>query len=336
LPEIVHFGASEQPLSPAQLSAWTSGTAGQTVAGGIIQIPALGTGLAIPVINSKITRNGQVVLTDNQLCGVFSGQITQWSQISKVARSSVFNVIYRSDSAGTTFTLTQHLAAVCNSTNSNFPTNFSGTTTFATLFPTGTPPTFIGVKGLAGLANYLNTSTTSAISYLSPDYTTIAPNSDALLTTGLHSTLVVAGLTGAGTKSFLPTITGITAGLNHAGTGSVNATPPASAVAAMNPSNWQPLIPRVTTGYPLVAYANVLMPQCFSNPNVAAGLIAWLNDHYTNAAYQTIENNNGLVRIGHTKASKFVGAVEFNILANSNHWNVNIQNPKICAGLPGR
>lgn len=335
-PAVIHFGASEQPLSVTQIASWATIATGQSQAGNLIQIPSLGTGLALPIANRAITRNGQLVLDDNALCGIFSGLLTDWSQVGTVASAGPIRVVYRPESAGTTFTLTQHLAAVCTSANSIFQPLPAATTTFTTLFPNGVPRNFYPVRTLAGLAFDMARNETSAIGYLSPDYTTIAPNSDARLSDGTRSPLVVAAVRAPNGRAYLPDIAGITRGLNHPGAISFNSTPPATATAARVPSNWLPLVPTTTDGYPLVAYSNLLMPQCFSDRTVGAGLRAWLSAHYGNPAYVAIQNSNGLVRIAGTPASRFLAAVRANILSNVNGWNVNIGNAALCKAVPGR
>lgn len=333
---VIHFGASEQPITAAQIGAWLTLATGQSQAGNLIQIPSLGTGLALPVVNRAIRRNGQLVLDDDALCGIFSGLITDWSQVSSVAAPGPIRVVYRPESAGTTFTLTQHLAAVCTSFNSNFRPPAVATTTFSTLFPGGVPANFFPVRGLAALAYDMARAESSAIGYISPDYTTIAPNSDARLSDGTRSPLLVAALRAPSGRAYLPTVPGITRGLNNPGLTAVHASPPANVADARVPSNWLPLVPTVTDFYPLVAYSNILMPQCFSDRAVGTGLRTWLIAHFSNPTYIAIQNSNGLVRIAGTPASPFIEAVRSNILNNLKCWNVNLGNPTACAGLPGR
>ncbi|MBF3173840.1 protein disulfide reductase, partial [Pseudomonas aeruginosa] len=52
----------------------------------------------------------------NTLCGVFSGRLTDWSQIPGSGRSGAITVVYRSESSGTTELFTRFLNASCSST----------------------------------------------------------------------------------------------------------------------------------------------------------------------------------------------------------------------------
>lgn len=54
----VHYAASDLPLAPSLVSAWASSAVGAPQGGHLIQIPSMGTGIAIPVVNPKVTKNG--------------------------------------------------------------------------------------------------------------------------------------------------------------------------------------------------------------------------------------------------------------------------------------
>ena len=214
----IHFGASDATLSASpQISTWNSSGGGSTVAGcttsniglagtsanggqggPIIQVPSFGTTIAIPYNTPGQPNNGQLRFTDAQLCGIFSGFITSWTDGhltngvgdavnypsivgTGAAPTGTIFVAYRGDGSGTSFLLAQHLHAVCNSTNlgagaSNLVGgNFTASTTFANNFTGATPPAnfhaFTGSGGLAGgvLAN------SGSMGYLSPDFTLVAP-----------------------------------------------------------------------------------------------------------------------------------------------------------------
>jgi ABC-type phosphate transport system substrate-binding protein len=340
--ENVDFIATEQPLSATQTSAWDTLPTGSATAGGLIQVPIMGAGLAIVVRAPSITRNGQIVLSDNQLCAIFSGQITNWSQIPNSRGNDTITVVYRPDSAALSYQLTQHLAAVCNSSNSAFLLPITPSTYFASIFGSGgVPANFYAVPTLIGLATYMETTAaSSAISYLSPDWTTIAPHSTNLIG-GASSTLYAAALTGSGSTPFLPNLAGITLGLSNpsASTGSAFTTvtsPPQSATNAANPLNWLPLIPAVKTGYPIVSYSAMVLPQCFANPAIGNALKTLLKNHYLKKPFISLQNNNGYVGIAVTPAISFLPTVQRMILANDYGWNLDIGNKKACKHLAGR
>jgi phosphate transport system substrate-binding protein len=335
----VDYGTSDGTFSATQISGWATFTYGQPAAGNLIQLPSMGTSQSIPVENSAVTGNGTLILNDNDLCGVFSGKLTDFSQLS-LGKGSVtptagaITVVVRSDAAGATQMLTGHLAAVCttgNGGNSNI--TFTPTTAFNSLFPNDVLPTnFVAESQASGVATELE-SLTSAIGYVSPDWTTEYSNSGALVN-GQKSTLVIASVLNGSTAE-LPTLKNITAALAHPVIGST-LTPPENATEAANPSNWVPLIETASTGYPIVGYTTIDFAQCYADKTVAAGIKAYLKDHYTKAAYKTIQANNGFVTVSSSGAAKFLEDIIHDIIGNKSKWDTDIQDKKACKGLAGR
>jgi ABC-type phosphate transport system substrate-binding protein len=350
----VDYGASDATLSSTQISTWATSSFGQSAAGNLIQLPSMGVGISIPVNNPAITANGVLEVSDNDLCGIFSGLLTDFSQITDSGTTPTpgpFNVVYRTDSSGTSFLLTGHLSAVCIANNSSPTVTFTATTTFATLFPnngagvinTSAFPNAIGEKGSSGVADELagcNGAVPDAFGYLSPDFTTVDPQSDATLGCEINgsekSPLVVAGVFN-GKKSYIPTVTEIKLGLLHpkAGTGQ-NLTPPANAIEGANPALWVPVEPLVTEGYPIVGYTTFDFAQCYASTAVASAIDTFLLDHYKKASYKSIETNNGFVDLKASHASQFFTTIADNILANKKGWNTDIEDATACSGLAGR
>jgi ABC-type phosphate transport system substrate-binding protein len=340
---VVDYGASDATLSSSQIAGWATSTYGQNVAGNLIQLPSMGVGVSIPVQNSAVTSNGALILSDADLCGVFSGKITDFSQLT-VAKPSVtpaagpITVVVRSDGSGTSFLLTNHLSAVCTTgAGGNSNITFTATTTFASLFPNSQlPSNFSAQKGSSGVAATLEANS-SAIGYLSPDFTTIDPNSGANTVNGKPYTLVVASVLNGKTAE-LPTTALITTGLAHAKLGQT-LTPPTTAAAGANPNNYVPLIQTTTAGYPIVGYTTYDFAQCYANPTISAGIIAFLKDHYLNTTYTGDQNNNGFVAMSASGANKFLTVIRQHIIANINSspaWNVDIEDKTACKGLAGR
>jgi ABC-type phosphate transport system substrate-binding protein len=340
----VDYGASDATLNSTQIATWATSSFGQSYAGNLIQLPSMGVGVSIPVNDTNITSNGQATLSDNDLCGIFSGKLTNFSQITDSATApaaGVFKVVYRSDGSGTTFLLTNHLNAVCNSTNTAAGVTFTATTSFASLFSNIATqfPTAIGQKGSNGIANYmaglLSGPVPQALGYLSPDFTTVDPNSDATLSNGAKSPLVVAGVKN-GTTAILPTTVNITTALAHAKLGE-NLTPPSTAAQGANPASWVPLIQTASAGYPIVGYTTFDFAQCYNNTTVLAGVKAFLKDHYGNkATFYPIQNRNGFVTVANSGAARFVKTIDQNILANAHGWNTDIGDATACTGKHGR
>jgi phosphate transport system substrate-binding protein len=341
----VHYGTSDSVLNATQVSTWATSTWGQSAAGNLIQLPALGTGPAIVVNDTNVTSNGQLNLSDSDLCGIFSGLITDYSQLTdtgtfKPAPGGI-QVVYRIDSAGPTFLLTNHLAAVCNSGNTKAGITFAPTTTFATLFPGGVAafiPNSFGVTLSAGTANYMaglsNGPVPQAIGYVSPDWTSITPNSPEVLQNGLPSPLLVAGIFN-GKLAYTPTTKNILAGLQHVKIGT-NLTPPANKTDGANPLKWVPTVQVVTIGYPIVGYGTFLFAQCYNNATDLAGIKSFLTSHYTATAYKAFQSNNGLVPIPNAGSAKFLAAIQKNILKNANAWGTDLGDKAACTGLAGR
>lgn len=362
----VHYAASDSALSTTQISAWATSAFGTTASGHLIQIPSLGTAIALPVINSLVTQNGAttshtavlggIILTDNDLCGIFSGKITDWNQTSANAKLApgLITVVYRNDGAGATFQLLNHFTAVCTAANSSFKTlPVVASLTFASLFPGGVLPipplqtvtNFLGVKLSSGMANTLanlagGPTLTSAIGYVSPDYTTVDPNSDVRLSNGQPSPLVVAAVK-LGALPYIPDVASIRTALNH---GKIfnpagPSAPPTTATAGAQTAAYVPLIETVSSGYPIVGYAVFNFAQCYASPGITKALLDFLvKGHYsaTNTTYSAIINRNGFVAISNSGAKAFLTAINNNILKNVNGWNDNIGNATACAGLTGR
>ena len=258
-PNYVDYGASDSTLSSTQIATWATYSFGQAQAGNLIQLPSMGVGVSFPVINKSVKTNGAVSLSDTDLCEIFSGGYTDFSQITdsvslkKVANkyaAGTINVIYRGDGSGTSFLLTSHLANVCTSADTAPGFTFTATTTFASLFNagngggsftknaaglyvvvTGLGPNSQnnGPKGSGGIATQMEDApTVGQISYLSPDFTTVDPKSNATVN-GAPSTLLVASVL-LGTTPELPNVTNISNALAHpkAGTGT-NTNPPSTA-----------------------------------------------------------------------------------------------------------
>jgi phosphate transport system substrate-binding protein len=113
----IAFGASDATLSPTQISTWATATFGQPVSGNLIQMPTFGTPIAIVFKKTTHQQEAGFQFTDDQICGIFSGKITSWQDPSlstvplagSTLPTGTIHPVYRIDSSGTTFLLTQHL-----------------------------------------------------------------------------------------------------------------------------------------------------------------------------------------------------------------------------------
>jgi len=132
-----HFGASDAPISASEFNLGVTNkgaTRGQPV-----QFPATAGAIAIIYNNNQIVKkNGaveQLNLTEAQICQIWSGQISNWSDLGRPAKP--IKLVYRSDSSGTSFGFSNHLSYVCPSATYNRGTlinGFSTQSTFAKAF----------------------------------------------------------------------------------------------------------------------------------------------------------------------------------------------------------
>jgi len=344
----VDFGASDAFLTSGQFGVTTTGQYSDTTNGTpnlsatdgpVIQIPAFGTPITIAFTSPTKTVKGKtsayitsLKLTDPQICGIFSGAITDWHTLSStIPAGTQINVAYRSDSSGTTFLLTNHFYdagsnKVCNTSNAP---NFTGLTgpqkVFASLFTGGTPPgNFTGASGSIGVQQAI-TATPGTIGYLSPDYTnqaTKSPNYNA----AVLAAYVVNPNNGA---AYLPSSANAHLGLAYPAAESTNLTPPANATNAANPYLWVPNIPATKEGYSIVGYTNEYFSECYADKKVTGlAIVALLNDNYSKTPYTTDITNDGFAAL----PTALVTAITNTFINNNSKYNLNIDGTECAKG----
>ncbi len=327
----MHFGASDNPLTTDQINAWNSNApqsgcavqnGGVALGGPLLQLPTIGTPVTIAYNNPSQTADGGLTFTDDQICGIFSGKITNWSDpaLSGIAARHVppgpITVVLRSDGSGASALLTSHLAAVCHvGVNSNI--SFTSTQTFAQLF-SPLPSNFIGASGSGGVQASIGlsaaatggaaTGTSGSIGYISPDYTQVAT---------IHN----------GNLLFPPVAYYVN---NHNG-GKVlpdNANTSLALSQAPNPTPTQqqtgtayvPTVADPTVGYPIVGYTTIILPACYSDPNVAGEIAEFLGQIYGVPDYFAIILQQGFVPL---PASLFQ-ILNNNIFTNESNNNIDL------------
>ncbi|ABB11183.1 substrate-binding domain-containing protein [Burkholderia lata] len=340
---MVDFAYSDAALSSSQITSYKTGLG--TTNGPLIQIPYIVTPITVPIINGPAvtstttpqTTPGQahsIALNDDDLCGVFSGKLTNWNQVTNPETGSVYTlhapitVVYRSDSSGTTELLTRHLVAVCTTANTAPGVTFVDSTTFTASFPTGFPSgsTFVAASGSGGVRNQLvtyatTTTTTAAVAYLSPAYTNTYLAPQSTVTTSASATqLPVASLrnTAIGTY-YAPTYANASMALS-------NFAPPTAGIPARNQVNWVPNAGNPTSGYPVSGTSQIILSQCYADPNIATAMHDLLNSHYTNASFASIVHGNGFDMV----ASNYLAAISQDFLSNTSTYNLDIGNTSIC------
>ena len=337
---LVAFGASDAYLTSDQVACWSGTTANCTAAGyatpttapsvaggNIIQIPAFGTAVAVAHTNQY---SKPIKLNDDDLCGIFSGKITDWSNVSagsakdRAGQAGTISVVVRSDGSGTSFLFTQHLAKVCTSTNTASGVTFVATKTFASVFPSSTlPSNFTGASGSTAVADALLTGT-NLVSYLTPDFTSIAPvglsHFQKLATLGgVSVSTLVAGKTDAQLialaltspyqyikyasvynttegKYYYPNTGSTTKALSNPGATDYAPGYPTTKVNAQDATKWIPSIAQPAKGYPIVGYTALLFPTCYANSSVANYVKSFLTQLY-NSGNKTNLTAEGFVGV---------------------------------------
>ena len=325
----VDFSLSDAAITSADLSTYAG--LDQATDGALIQIPMIGVPITIPFTDPGVSTNGGLRLTDTDLCGIFSGKIQNFAQLSyhpAGGSSGAFQVVYRQDSAGTTFLLTEHLGKVCTTANSNFTSADLAsmpTSTFTALSTTANLPNAIAANGINGEASAV-AAAPAAIGWVSPDHTSIA----ATPAPGYGSLLVAAVRSPNGTY-YLPTYTNTSTALSGAQKNAINATAPTDATAA-DQTKWLPQLPQPQTGYPIVGYTTWVFATCYQSGKADA-IRSFLGRHFeTNGPYKKTITNNGYLPV--TNAG-YVAAIRKYFLTSTS-LNLDIGDPTACAGKTGR
>jgi ABC-type phosphate transport system substrate-binding protein len=364
----VHFAASDLALTQGQIDCWNSGfasnalasggcaasgfnvastfTGGRTRGGPLIELPAFGIPLVI-AYSSSSTR--PVTLQDMDVCGIFSGKITQWNHTLAGPKSGLsglsgtINVVVRAEGSHTTLVLTQYLSNVCaTGTSGNSAITFAPTNLFSSLFSGGIlPSNFNPRSGIAAVADAIS-STGNAIGYVTPDYTSIAPNSIPNSTAGSS---INAWIPSASSrylklkpaqiyndheqKAYFPTIGATNLALRSPNIASGDTVPkaPASKTAALNPTNWIPVIGDPLRGYPIVGYTTLEFAQCYSNAAIGTEIKAWITQLYSSA------NKSNLVNEGFAAVPASIGADILKIYtSNWSGFAMDIDENRVCNG----
>lgn len=121
------FAATDSPYNQSEFSTFlTNNGATRTQP---TQFPFVAAVLGI-IYNNSDAPATPIALTEEKLCKVFSGQITNWRQLSLAFPSKPIKVVYRGDSSGTSFAFSNHLSAVCGTDVGGNITGFKTSQTF--------------------------------------------------------------------------------------------------------------------------------------------------------------------------------------------------------------
>jgi phosphate transport system substrate-binding protein len=158
----VDFGASDAPLSDAQLSNAT----------GLVLMPETLGGVAITYDLQPygISNSTAINFTGDVLAQIYMGKITQWNDLAIQALNpnlqlpkATITAVHRSDGSGTTYAFTDYLSAV----NPDWKSTVGRSTSVT--WPVDKTATGIGAKGNAGVAGTV-ANTPGSIGYVDVIY----------------------------------------------------------------------------------------------------------------------------------------------------------------------
>lgn len=133
------FAISDQPLSASDYSTVLKLRGNRTQP---VQFPLLAAAIGIVYHNADVKT--QLALDDAQLCGLFSGAITDWSQLGAYPAKPL-RIVYRSDGSSGTFALSNRLSSRCPVAG-KFQTDVAFTRVVSPL-----PPSAIAASGNPGV-----------------------------------------------------------------------------------------------------------------------------------------------------------------------------------------
>lgn len=285
------FAASDAPMSSSEFNNYRTGHGSTTQP---VQLPAIAGSIAVVFKKTGVT---SLTLSEGQICGVFSGQITDWKQLVSTV-SGPIRVVFRSDGSGTSFSFLNHLSAVCPTnkvaaglnpnlpSGTNFAFNFKTNQVFSGLDALGQPTgasayvtsyaANAGASGNAGVTAAVN-AVDGSIGYAEAANGITAPAAFASVTNS-HSGLSVNPSTGFGTtavavslsydQAISDSVTASVPGTNApiAGRPILQALPTTSqCIAVVNPNDYAD----PSTGYPILA-VTYLLANAQANANTAA------------------------------------------------------------------
>ncbi|MBI0329114.1 substrate-binding domain-containing protein [Burkholderia plantarii] len=333
----VDFANSDAALLASQVSGYT--LAGSS--GPLIQIPYIVTTITIPVVNNGQTitstttpqttpgQSHSIALNDNDLCGVLSGKLTNWNQVTNPETGSAYStsapitVVYRTDGSGATELLTRHLSQVCSTgTGGNSNVSFVDSLTFTDSFQRAPlPSNFVGGSGDGGVRTVITNASGATVAYLSPAYTNtfLAPSSSVTTSAGAAQLQVASLVNSNDGQYYAPTYQNATTAI-----GTVAA--PVGRQAT-NPLNWVLVSANPDEGYPVSGTSQVILSQCYKDPNVTQAIAVFLATHYTNPDFVQFIHGNGF----DTVASSYLTAIQNDFLSASS-LNLNFDNGNVCKG----
>ena len=247
-----NFAASDAPLAQSEYSSVINSWGSAHTAP--VQFPVVAGAIGILYNNTNVA---SLNVTDSQVCEIFSGVITNWTQLGATT-SQAITVVYRTDGSGTSFSLSNHLSAVCTAaaefqaSGDYFTTDQTFTNVVA--HSGGLPSGAVGASGNPGVVSTIG-STAGAIGYgeiadalaRSPALTYATVNSkNPTSSTDFPATFTVTTTTGQ-------VISGVDS-TGHATLGAVTGGVDTQCLVVAVPSSYA----NPSSGYPIVAVSNLL------------------------------------------------------------------------------
>jgi phosphate transport system substrate-binding protein len=273
-----------------------------------VPFPALACAVGILYNNSTVA---SLNLTDSQVCAIFSGQVTNWGQLV-AGHTEALTVVYRSDGSGTTFSLSNHLAAVCSLASGHFVTDQTfSPTVLGSITPSGAAPAnFSPANGNPAVVNAIN-ATANSIGYGEiADAVAHNPTITHATVNGLDP---LSDFATSGTFSISTTvgqvITGVNATTGKPTLGAISGGAQTQCVVIADPNGYSN-----PTGYPIVAVSN-LLSYYGANANVSdvRYVLSGAYDTTVQAATTTIAAGTGLSWVsdasGNANAAKVTSCV---------------------------
>lgn len=229
----VDFGASDAPLSDAQLQNAT----------GLVLMPETLGGVAITynLQTYGISNSTTINFTGDIIAGIYMGQITSWNdpKIQAVNQgvqlpNAAITVVHRSDGSGTTYAFTDYLSAV----NPEWQSTVGRSTSVK--WPVDKTAAGVGAKGNSGVAGSV-VNTPGAIGYV-----------DVIYAVSNH--LGIGAVKNAGGNFILPTLDTIK---NAAASATGNPSPSDLRMHIVNAAGDQ--------SYPIATYTYILLYKDMSN-----------------------------------------------------------------------
>jgi phosphate transport system substrate-binding protein len=262
------FAASDAPMSVSEFNNYVAGHGAGSKA---VQLPAVSGAISIAFrkdAQGSVPAVSSLTLTEAQICGIFSGQIKTWNDTAltgagiPTGTTGNINVVYRSDNSGTSFSLLNHLSAVC-------PSNVAAGKVAATNFKTD--QSFPSVGALSYISTYASSTGASgnkgvtdaiaandgSIGYAEAANPISAPTRFASVKNS-HSLVNVNPSTGFGTTALPVTLQydqALATALTSTGRPTLTAlSTTGQCVAIVNPNDYAD----PTTGYPILAVTYLL------------------------------------------------------------------------------